>query len=158
MGRVFQIALRCREMRNFAWGIFFIGRWESDKEWFWRWPVCTNEVKKRYRNNATAKMKFLLVYNMNIVGGEGSETLVGNKNLLEGGGGVYWADFPSQVVAGWPNFWLVGKTPFPSSSEGGSLQQQKPWWMWSNMPKVIPNNNSVISQEYAAFLLAVRYT
>ena len=62
--------------------------------------MCTNEVKKRYRNNATAKMKFLLVYNMNIVGGEGSETLVGNKNLLEGGGGVYWADFPSQVVAG----------------------------------------------------------
>ena len=45
-------------------------------------------------------MKFLLVYNMNIVGGEGSETLVGNKNLLEGGGGAYWADFPSQVVAG----------------------------------------------------------
>ena len=47
--------------------------------------MCTNEVKKRYRNNATAKMKFLLGYNMKIVGGEGSETLVGNKNLLERG-------------------------------------------------------------------------
>ena len=44
-------------------------------------------------------MKFLLGYNMKIVGGEGSETLVGNKNLLERGESI-GADFPSQVVAG----------------------------------------------------------
>ena len=118
MGRVFQIALRCREMRNFAWGIFFIGRWESDKEWFWRWPVCTNEVKKRYRNNATAKMKFLLVYNMNIVGGEESQTLVGNKNLLEGGGSLLgWLSEPGGSKM--TKFLASGKNPLPIFLRGG---------------------------------------
>ena len=35
LSRVFQIVLRDRGDGKFAWRDFFIGWWESDKEWFW---------------------------------------------------------------------------------------------------------------------------
>ena len=90
---------------NFAGGIFFIGWWESDEEWFCpfkpfsklnkqnfvhiehqlksklAWPVGTEyEVKiKMVQEQWQLKMKFLLGYKMKIVGG--------NKNLVGGWGG-----------------------------------------------------------------------
>ena len=57
-------------------------------------------------------MKFLLGYNMKIVGGGGYETLVGNNNLVEGEESI-GADFSSEVGGGEDKqiFGLWGKPP-----------------------------------------------
>ena len=83
-------------MRNFGGGVYpVVVIWQNGvilkMTCVYQWSL-----KKATGTITTAKMKFLLGYNMKIVGGGGYETLVGNNNLVEGEESI-GADFSSEV-------------------------------------------------------------
>ena len=102
-------------------------------------------------------MKFLLGYNMKIVGGGGYETLVGNNNLVEGEESI-GADFSSQVGGRINKFLACGENPLLIFLGGGFSPVAKTLMDVVRHTQSHPKQQvSYISRMYC-FLFVVRYT
>ena len=90
---------------GFFWGCGNLTRSDFEED------LCVPmKLKKDIGTMITAKMKFLLGYKMIIVGGEGYETLVGNKNFLEG---ACWGRLFQPGGGRMSKFLASGKNPLP---------------------------------------------
>ena len=157
MGKVFQIALRGRDMRNFGGGVYpVVVIWQNGvilkMTCVYQWSL-----KKATGTITTAKMKFLLGYNMKIVGGGGYETLVGNNNLVEGEESI-GADFSSEVGGRINKFLACGENPLLIFLGGGFSPVAKTLMDVVRHTQSHPKQQvSYISRMYC-FLFVVRYT
>ena len=80
---------------GFFWGCGNLTRSDFEED------LCVPmKLKKDIGTMITAKMKFLLGYKMIIVGGVGYETLVRNKNLVEGRRSLLGVTFLAMLEGG----------------------------------------------------------